>query len=212
VGDTREEGGQLRELIGELLDRRSQLLRALDSRVVIEQAKGVLSERMAVSVDQAFRILRRAARSTRTKIHEVAREVVESPETPASILEAAAEVPAHPDSGETDAKRQSDVRIAENEALFRRVNEQLERVERVLDMDEPLQLMCECGDTDCADFVVVTRSEYEAVRADPERFIVLRGHDEPGVERIVEERECYLVVEKQGPAAVIARETNPRDG
>ena len=62
------------------LDRETALARqlqaALDSRIVIEQAKGVISERAGVPIDAAFTRLRDHARRTRSKIHDVARAVV----------------------------------------------------------------------------------------------------------------------------------------
>jgi GAF domain-containing protein len=53
-----------------------QLQHALDSRVVIEQAKGVLSERHKLDPDEAFRRLRAHARSSRIRIQQVGRAVV----------------------------------------------------------------------------------------------------------------------------------------
>ncbi|WP_018686479.1 ANTAR domain-containing protein [Actinokineospora enzanensis] len=55
-----------------------QLQAALDSRVVIEQAKGVLAERRGVRVADGFRELRRLARDHNLKIAQVAEEVVRS--------------------------------------------------------------------------------------------------------------------------------------
>lgn len=55
----------------------AQLQTALHSRVIIEQAKGLLAERMNISVDQAFLHLRAQARNGRQKIHDVAAEVVD---------------------------------------------------------------------------------------------------------------------------------------
>ncbi|MCU1431294.1 MAG: hypothetical protein JWP95_399 [Actinotalea sp.] len=55
----------------------SQLQRALDSRVVIEQAKGLLAERAGISVGEAFGRLRHHARSTSQSLGEVARALVE---------------------------------------------------------------------------------------------------------------------------------------
>ena len=72
------------------LQRRAQLEGALASRIVIEQAKGVLAERFGIGVDDAFQILRRSARAERMKIHELAAEVVSSPHTPAGITRALA--------------------------------------------------------------------------------------------------------------------------
>jgi GAF domain-containing protein len=53
-----------------------QLQRALSSRVIIEQAKGVLAERAGVEMDTAFEWLRRYARGNHLRIAEVAQGVV----------------------------------------------------------------------------------------------------------------------------------------
>ena len=53
-----------------------QLQSALNSRVTIEQAKGVLAERHRIDTDQAFRILRSNARNRNRRLGELAREVV----------------------------------------------------------------------------------------------------------------------------------------
>ena len=73
---------RLLELTSVLARRASQLQEALDSRIVIEQAKGILAERYGIDVDDAFRLLRRAARSNRVRIHDVAERVITSPTTP----------------------------------------------------------------------------------------------------------------------------------
>jgi len=54
-----------------------QLQYALNSRVVIEQAKGVLSEHGGVTLDDAFEALRRHARNHHERLSDVARAVVE---------------------------------------------------------------------------------------------------------------------------------------
>ncbi len=53
-----------------------QLQGALDSRVAVEQAKGVLAERTGTTVDEAFTVLRRYARVNGLRLSEVARAVV----------------------------------------------------------------------------------------------------------------------------------------
>ncbi|MGY0020160.1 ANTAR domain-containing protein [Streptomyces sp. cg35] len=55
----------------------AQLQHALTSRVVIEQAKGMLSARHDVPVDEAFARLRTYARSHQRKIADIAREITE---------------------------------------------------------------------------------------------------------------------------------------
>jgi GAF domain-containing protein len=54
-----------------------QLQGALNSRVIIEQAKGVLSERGGLDMDMAFGQLRRYARDNNKHLREVARGIVE---------------------------------------------------------------------------------------------------------------------------------------
>ena len=54
-----------------------QLQNALDTRVLIEQAKGVMAERHGDSMSDAFERLRKYARSRSTAVREVARQVVE---------------------------------------------------------------------------------------------------------------------------------------
>jgi AmiR/NasT family two-component response regulator len=76
---------RLAEDVVALRTRTQQLEQALHSRIVIEQAKGVLSERLSISVDDAFEVLRRSARSAQVRIHDLADEVVDSPTTPPPV-------------------------------------------------------------------------------------------------------------------------------
>jgi AmiR/NasT family two-component response regulator len=54
-----------------------QLQKALDSRVVIEQAKGVLAERSQIGLDRAFDRLRTYARAHSLLITQAARRVID---------------------------------------------------------------------------------------------------------------------------------------
>ena len=84
-GDGAADGERLRELVSSLLEQNGQLRSALESRIVIEQAKGVLAERFGLEVDEAFALLRRAARNHRMSIHALAGRVVAARETPPEI-------------------------------------------------------------------------------------------------------------------------------
>jgi len=68
-----------------------QLQTALNSRVLIEQAKGVLAERLHLDVADAFTLLRNSARSRNRRLSELAQAVVDGSE---QIPPAAA--PSHP--------------------------------------------------------------------------------------------------------------------
>lgn len=53
-----------------------QLQTALDNRVLIEQAKGVLMASAEIDVDQAFRLMRDYSRRNNHPVKDVARQVV----------------------------------------------------------------------------------------------------------------------------------------
>ncbi|MCC5950014.1 MAG: GAF and ANTAR domain-containing protein [Nitriliruptoraceae bacterium] len=55
----------------------AQLQRALQTRIGIEQAKGIIAERMGVSMEAAFGLLRGYSRNHNRKLHDAAREIVE---------------------------------------------------------------------------------------------------------------------------------------
>ncbi|MEV8321516.1 ANTAR domain-containing protein [Streptomyces sp. NPDC059900] len=72
--------------------RAGQLTSALITRVVIEQAKGILADRHGISVDEAFRHLRGYARSHRRTADAVAREIIDGSLDPLARTESQ---PAH---------------------------------------------------------------------------------------------------------------------
>ena len=66
-------------------ERRAQLQHALESRVVIEQAKGIIAERHGLQVDEAFEVIRRASRSNRIKLHDLAGRIRPGEPTPPEL-------------------------------------------------------------------------------------------------------------------------------
>jgi GAF domain-containing protein len=58
-----------------------QLQSALNSRIVIEQAKGVIAERRHLDMDQSFTMLRSTARTNNRRLSDLARAVVDGTET-----------------------------------------------------------------------------------------------------------------------------------
>jgi hypothetical protein len=98
-------------------------------------------------------------------------------------------------------------RVVLNEAVFRQANEALVWFQN---SESTLDLMCECGRADCVAKIEMSRSEYEQLRADPTLFAVVRGHEISGVERVVEAREGYDVVEKHLETHDLAEDTHPR--
>jgi hypothetical protein len=102
-------------------------------------------------------------------------------------------------------------REARTESLFREVNE---RIAEKAD-DSPVQIatfICECGDPSCTNPITAPLDEYEGVRSTSRLFLVRPGHADTSLERVVEERNGYDVVEKVHPdAADVAEETDPRN-
>jgi ANTAR domain len=82
------------------MERRAQLEGALQSRVVIEQAKGILAERHEMDVEVAFGVIRRAARTNRVKLQDLARRVrpgePDPPEIAAALAAGARDRTSHP--------------------------------------------------------------------------------------------------------------------
>ena len=54
----------------------AQLQGALDSRVVVEQAKGIVAERLHLGMDEAFALIRGYSRQNRSRLSEVAADVI----------------------------------------------------------------------------------------------------------------------------------------
>ncbi|MGN6431930.1 MAG: hypothetical protein ACTHNB_14555 [Gaiellaceae bacterium] len=107
-------------------------------------------------------------------------------------------------------------RRARNEAVFREVNERIEDATaalleaRVQQQEERLSLVCECGMEQCAEPIEATVAEYEAVRTNPRRFLVVPGHEHTDTARVVERNSGFVAVEKLDEAGEVAIEHDPR--
>ncbi len=79
IGILQERAIRRREIVNE------QLQSALTSRVVVEQAKGVLAQFLGVSMDHAFDRLRRYSRGHNLRLADVARQIVRGELSPDSV-------------------------------------------------------------------------------------------------------------------------------
>jgi GAF domain-containing protein len=64
----------------------AQLRSALTHRIVVEQAKGFLRERLDISVEEAFSLLRRYARTHGDHLTDVSRQLIADPNSRAGLL------------------------------------------------------------------------------------------------------------------------------
>jgi hypothetical protein len=102
-------------------------------------------------------------------------------------------------------------RAAQNEVLFRSVNEQIEKLGRE-SAQEHVRFVCECSNGACTEQIQLTISEYEEVRSDGRWFAIVPGHVTERIEHVVRTTDRYLIVEKDTPAAAeIADISDPRD-
>lgn len=63
-------------------------------------------------------------------------------------------------------------------------------------MTSPLNFICECSNLDCAEYIALSITQYEALHKRRDRFIVHEGHITPTVEKLIDQRDGYAVVEK----------------
>ncbi|HWE10720.1 MAG TPA: hypothetical protein VG325_15320 [Solirubrobacteraceae bacterium] len=101
-------------------------------------------------------------------------------------------------------------RLSRNEVLYRKVNEAIERGLWPGEERDLTRFRCECASMNCNATVEMTPGEYQAVRANPRRFLICEGHDLPGLDVVVERHPAYAVVEKSGAGGAEAEESDPR--
>ena len=111
--------------------------------------------------------------------------------------------------------RTRESRLGKNEALYREVNENIAEVAGHLfgEGDGPItfRFVCECCSVACVEQVALSLDEYRSVRSEGSWFVVVPGHELPAIERVIERRGEYLVVEKTDPnAKEAALESDPR--
>jgi hypothetical protein len=101
--------------------------------------------------------------------------------------------------------------MAQNEALFREVNERVEDIAVELgDEEGGYEYFCECANKDCTFRLVLSVDEYESVRSDPKQFVVLPDHFTPEIEELVLSTDQYWVVRKPGEAGEYVEQLDPR--
>ena len=83
-------------------------------------------------------------------------------------------------------------------SLFREVNERIAQITGFWQWEERQGFLCECARADCTQAVLLTRAEYEAIRAEPSQFVTVPGHERPGLERVVERSDSFVVVAATG--------------
>jgi hypothetical protein len=106
-------------------------------------------------------------------------------------------------------------KLALNQSTFRSANERIQRAARShhFEASQGVPFICECADPNCREIVMLSLLDYEAVRAHPDRFFLVAGHEDAEAthERILEAEAGYAIVEKVGTAGVEAEHLDPRN-
>ncbi|HET8991501.1 MAG TPA: hypothetical protein VFN31_00515 [Candidatus Saccharimonadales bacterium] len=104
-------------------------------------------------------------------------------------------------------------RLAENEAVFRQLNEQVDigviETNRLADEDnqpefkiepqdenKPIYFFCECADENCTERVLMNLKDYREIHENRNNFVILPGHQVKRVEKIILKTPDYYVVQK----------------
>jgi hypothetical protein len=104
--------------------------------------------------------------------------------------------------------RLTEERIAKNDATFREANERIEAAVEEHGFDDPVPFICECAEMHCTELIQLPLAEYQRVRTNPRWFINVPGHQVAmrGAGSVVEERDGYVIVEKEGHAGEVAEQ------
>lgn len=104
----------------------------------------------------------------------------------------------------------SDKKKANNEAVFRVQNERIKKnfdeikkmayahgqPELKPDYNIPVAFLCECSDENCLERVKINLMEYTKIHKNRKFFTMIKNHNAKEIERVVEDRKDFIIVEK----------------
>lgn len=106
----------------------------------------------------------------------------------------------HQGKGGDGLDRSELAKSRENEERFAAANAQISQKAESLQMNDVLvPFLCECSDRGCTQIMRLSLVDYRAARAQTGAFILLADHDDASVERVVDQTDGYLLVEKFSP-------------
>jgi hypothetical protein len=109
-----------------------------------------------------------------------------------------------------DDKKQSQLRRAENEVVFKRYNQTLLRqASKIIppenQKDFLIGFVCECSNKHCHERIELAITDFETVRANNKRFIIKPHHEQGDIEHIIDRRDNFSIVEKyEAPPTTVA--------
>jgi hypothetical protein len=87
------------------------------------------------------------------------------------------------------------VRRAENQKLFREVNERIVELSATLDAPDGREaFFCECGRVGCREMLEIPIRLYAITREDDDLYFVLPGHEDLEHEQTITEHDTFVIV------------------
>jgi hypothetical protein len=91
--------------------------------------------------------------------------------------------------------------LVQSQQVFRSANERMQALAvAIVSAEQPIPFLCECADDGCLGRVDMSLADYDDIHRDGDRYAVLRDHQVPDWERVVEQRPLYDVVSKDAIA------------
>ena len=95
-----------------------------------------------------------------------------------------------------------EARAAQNELVFRAVNEQIVKMtDRFREQLSDIDIVCECANTSCVGTIRINADDFAKIERAEGRFLVLPGHEDESVEKVVVRLADYVIVWKPGLSA-----------
>jgi hypothetical protein len=91
-------------------------------------------------------------------------------------------------------------RAARNEEVIRDVNRQIEEAAQLHEVASAMPFHCECAQASCLEKIELDAQIYKPILAERYQFVVVPDHVQPEIERVVDEHDSFVVVEKIGEA------------
>jgi hypothetical protein len=173
---------------GRVDQRVVQLQHALDSRIAVEQAKGMLAERYSITPREAFELIRLAARSNQLKVNVIANDVLASRQTPPQIRELLSHV-------KIGNGLSADARARAVENVFREINESFLKLDQ---SNGSSRFVCECADASCLETIELPRETMLQLHENPNLYALKVGHAIAEIEDVVELLDGIVIVRKVG--------------
>jgi hypothetical protein len=99
----------------------------------------------------------------------------------------------------TETPEQRQLEAAQNQSIFRSVNQQIKRLgEKLLDAGSDMDFVCECDDPACIKTIRMPRDEFAEFDRMENCFIVVPGHENAEVEEVMTRHKSFVVVAKVG--------------